>query len=59
LLLVFIRSHKSRFIDHLGEQIHQLYLEWAILNGVRVLLAGTTSFFLFKAYRNAIKRDLG
>ena len=45
-------------ITHLAEQIHQLYLEWAILNGIRVLLAGTTSFFLFKAYRSAIQGDL-
>lgn len=42
-------------VDYLGERIHQLHLEWAILNGIRIILLGVTIFFLFKAYRNALK----
>lgn len=45
-------------VTHLGERIHQLHLEWAILNGIRVIMSGIAIFFLFKAYRNAIKGDL-
>lgn len=41
-------------VDRFGEGIHQLYLQWAILNGVRVLLSGIVIFFLFKAYRGLI-----
>lgn len=44
-------------VNHLGERIHQLHLEWAILNGIRIILYGVAIFFLFKAYRNAIKGD--
>lgn len=45
-------------VEHHGERIHQLYLEWGILNGVRILLVGAAIFFLFRVYRNAIKADL-
>ncbi|HEY9627234.1 MAG TPA: hypothetical protein V6C84_08025 [Coleofasciculaceae cyanobacterium] len=38
-------------VDHLQAKIHLLYLEWAILNGFRILLVGTTIFFLYQAYR--------
>ncbi|MBW4471959.1 MAG: hypothetical protein KME45_16355 [Stenomitos rutilans HA7619-LM2] len=38
-------------VDRFGERLHLLYLEWAILNGVRLLLLGITIFFLYKVYR--------
>ncbi|MBW4691191.1 MAG: hypothetical protein KME27_05425 [Lyngbya sp. HA4199-MV5] len=39
-------------VDRVGERIHLLYLEWAILNGFRVLLLGITIFFLYRTYRH-------
>ena len=41
-------------VTHLGDRVHQLYLEWAILNGIRVTLSGAIIFYLFKAYRGLI-----
>lgn len=38
-------------VDRLGARIHLLYLEWAILNGLRVFLLGLTISFLYRTYR--------
>lgn len=44
-------------VDHFGERIHRLYLEWAILNGVRIILVGGTSISLFQAYRALLTKS--
>lgn len=41
-------------VDHLGDRIHQLYLEWALLNLARIVLTGAAIAFLFLAYRKAL-----
>ena len=46
-------------VTRFGEHVHQLYLEWAILNGLRIILIGAAIFFLFGTYRNSLKGNLG
>lgn len=43
-------------VDHFGEPLlHQLYLEWGLLNALRILLTGTAGVFLFRAYRGFLR----
>ncbi len=46
-------------VDGLGPRIHQLHIEWAVLNGVRLMLVGGTVFLLTKAYRSVLRSDRG
>lgn len=47
-------------VDRFGEHIHALYLQWAMLNGVRIILVGVTVTFLAMAYRRfLIGRNTG
>lgn len=41
-------------VDHLGAMVHQRYLEWALLNAVRVFLVATEVYFAWQAYRTLL-----
>lgn len=42
-------------VSHLSDSISQLHIEWAVLNGIRIVLVGMAIIFLFRVYRRFIK----
>ncbi len=41
-------------VDRLGDRLHRLYFEWAVLNGLRLLFVGAALTFLCLAYRGLL-----
>jgi hypothetical protein len=44
-------------VNHLGERVHELFFQWAVLNAVRILLLGITIIYLLRAYRSFLYKQ--